>query len=177
MAKKRKTKKTTEQESAQKEAESGQRASGEPEANLGAIGVGGVGGAVAGAALGTAVGGPVGGAIGAAVGAIAGGTAADQLQDEVDPKVEELYWRDNYHKQSYFKSGDTFETYLPAYRFGWEAADREGATGREFDEIESQLKERWENQDGTWSEWTAVREVVRSGFNRIRERRLVKAEY
>jgi hypothetical protein len=157
--------KLAEKEALKEKAESGERLSGEPDSNLAAVGGGGIAGAAAGAVIGTALGGPVGAAIGAAAGGVAGAAAADQLQDELDPKLEEAYWQENYKSQPYYKPGDPYETYLPAYRFGWDAASRPEFAERDFEDVEPELKNRWEG------DWNAVRSVVRDSFMRVRLRR------
>ncbi len=154
-----------------KELESGKRVSGEPDSNLAAVGGGGIAGAAAGAAVGTVVGGPIGGAIGAAAGAVAGAAVADKVQDELDPKLEEVYWQENFKKQPYYKSGDQYEDYLPAYRLGWESAMLTDFADRNFVDVEPELRNYWENQQGVPVPWTAVRRIVRDAFDRVRRQR------
>jgi hypothetical protein len=152
-------------EALEEKAESGGRVSGEPDSNLAAVGGGGIAGAAAGAAIGGIVGGPAGAAIGAAAGAVAGAAAADQLQDELDPKLEEAYWQENYAKQPYYKAGEKYESYLPAYRFGWESASRPEYAERDFEQAEPELRKAWQG------DWDAVRLIVRDSFMRVRLRR------
>lgn len=159
-----------EEEKSPEEVESGERVSGEPESNLAAVGGGGIAGAAAGAAIGTAVGGPLGGALGAAIGGVAGGVAADQIQDELDPKLEEVYWEEHYRTRPYYQAGDKYESYLPAYRFGWESAARGEYAGRNFDELEPELENVWKTHYAASGEWRSVRERVRDAFDRIRQR-------
>jgi hypothetical protein len=165
MSKVEEKKKLSEEEALEEKAESGERVSGEPDSNLAAVGGGGIAGAAAGAVIGTAVGGPVGAAIGAAAGAVAGAAAADQIQDELDPKLEEAYWQENFQKQPYYKVGDKYESYLPAYRFGWESASRPEYAERDFEEVEPELRKSWEG------DWDPVRSIVRDSFMRVRLRR------
>lgn len=161
--KKKKEKEVLEQETV----ESGKRVSGEPESNLAAVGAGGIIGAAAGATLG-AVAGPLGAGLGAAAGSVIGGAIADKAQDELDPKVEELYWQEQHTKRSYYKSGDLYEDYLPAYRFGWENAIYKKYGDRSFEQIEPQLQTSWET--GHSEPWELVRDKVRDAFQRIREK-------
>jgi uncharacterized protein YcfJ len=156
-------KKTADSKVIQTEEESGTRTSGEPDSNLAAVGGGGIAGAATGAA--------VGGAIGAAAGAIAGAAAADQIQDELDPKLEEVYWQKNYKNQPYYKPGDKYETYLPAFRFGWESASRREFGNRSFEELEPELQNTWQNLHASHSDWSDVRLIVRDAFYRIRKKR------
>jgi hypothetical protein len=158
------------EERAKADAESGTRVSGEPENDLTAVGAGGVTGAAAGAAIGGAIGGPAGGAIGAAVGAVVGGAAADQIQNELDPKLEELYWQENFKHRPYYTDGDNYDVYLPAYRFGWEAAIRKEFAGQEFAEIEPRLAYRWQEEHGHEKSWNSVRAIVRDAYDRILQR-------
>lgn len=160
-----------EEEIKPEEVESGERLSGEPEANLPAVGAGAIAGAATGAAVGGAIGGPVGAAIGAAAGAVAGGTAGDQIQNKLDPKLEEVYWQENYMNRPYYRQGDQYETYLPAYRFGWEAANRRDYGDKDFAELEPELKRRWETEHPKSGDWNFVRDIVRDAFVRIREKR------
>ena len=159
--------KLTEEEALKEKAEAGERVSGEPDSNLAAVGGGGIAGAAAGAAIGTALGGPVGAAVGAAVGGVAGAAAADQVQDELDPNLEDAYWQENYVKQPYYKQGDKYDKFLPAYRYGWEAASRPEYRERDFEQVEPELRKTWE---GNWDE---VRPVVRDSFMRVRLRRKI----
>ena len=173
MNKKSTTKDLTEEE-IEKAEESGERVSGEPEQNLAAIGAGGIASAAAGAAIGTAVGGPIGGAIGAAAGAIVGGAAGDAIADNFDPKIEEVYWQENFRNRPYYKQGDKYEDYLPAYRFGWESAIRDEYNDRNFDALESDLRTEWEKQQKPYRNWDDARAMIEEGFVRIRNQRVKK---
>jgi Glycine zipper len=167
----KKKKKVVEEEIKPEEVESGERLSGEPDSNLAAVGAGAIAGAATGAAVGGAIGGPVGAAIGAAAGAVTGGTAGDQIQNILDPKLEEVYWQENYKHRPYYKQGDKYDTYLPAYRFGWEAASRRDYGAKNFEELEPELKNRWETEHPNSGDWNFVRDIVRDAFIRIREKR------
>jgi len=158
------------EERAREDAESGKRVSGEPESDLTSVATGGITGAATGAIIGGVVGGPIGAAIGAAGGAIAGGVAADQIQNELDPKLEELYWQENFKTRPYYTAGDNYDVYLPAYRFGWEAAIRKEFTGKDFNEIEPELARRWQVEHGHEKDWNSVRPIIADAYNRILRR-------
>ncbi len=166
-----KDKKNVTDEIKPEEVESGERLSGEPDSNLAAVGAGGITGAAAGAAIGGVLGGPIGAAIGAAAGAVAGGAAGDKIQNQLDPKLEEIYWQENYIHRPYYKAGDKYEVYLPAYRFGWEAASRRDYGDRDFAELETELASRWGQEHRDSGNWASVRDIVRDAFIRIREKR------
>jgi hypothetical protein len=155
----------------------GERVSGEPDSNLAAVGGGGIAGAAAGGAIGTAVGGPIGGVIGAVAGGVAGAAAGESIADEIDPKIEETYWRKNYHTRPYYREHRKFEDYLPAYRLGWEIAAQAEHRKREFEQSEHELRNRWQvvRQDSSL-EWEEVRHAMKDAFDRIRKANRVLKE-
>jgi hypothetical protein len=139
--------------------------SGAPGAHPVGVGAGAAGGAAVGAAVGS-VGGPVGTAVGAAVGGIAGGLAGKGVAEAINPTVEDEYWRGNYSSRPYVRGGEGYETYAPAYRYGWEsyAAYR----GRPFDEVEPDLRAEWE-RSGRSREltWDRAKEATRDAWHRV----------
>ncbi len=135
---------------------------------LGAAGgayAGAVGGAYAGAAAGTAVG-PAGIAAGAVVGAIAGGVlggyAGKGVAELVNPSEIDLYWSENYSARPYVEEGDEYDTYSPAYQYGYEA--RVKTPKKTFTDVEPSLKSDWEtrNQELAWED---VRDAVRDSYD------------
>ena len=158
----------TEEEIKEKTAE---RASGEPDSNLAAVGGGGIAGAVTGAAIGAAVGGPIGSAIGAAAGTLAGAVAVEKVADILDPKVEEEYWKTEHRNRPYYDADKEYDYYLPHYRFGWESSTREKFQDRNFEEVEPDLRQTWEKfNENSELEWEDVRDFVRDAYERIRAR-------
>jgi hypothetical protein len=128
-------------------------------------GAGAVGGAVAGAVAGTAVGGPVGTVVGGIAGAVAGAAAGHGLAEAINPTVEDAYWRDNYRTRPYV-SGESYDVYQPAYRYGWESYST--YTGRKFDEVESDLKRGWEKTEhATKLGWEKAKNATRDAWHRI----------
>ena len=109
---------------------------------------GGAGGAAAGGAIGGAIGGPIGAVVGAAAGAIAGGLAGKGIAEAVNPTVEEEYWRSEYQKRPYYKTGTDYDTYQPYYKYGYEAATRPEYRGRKFEDVERQLETEWPSYKG-----------------------------
>src|SRR5437763_1133131 len=104
---------------------------GEPGAHPIGVAGGATGGALAGAAVG-AIGGPVGAAVGGAVGAVAGGLAGKGAAEAVNPTEEDAYWRREHTSRPYVRKDTPYETYQPAYRYGWEAAARPEYANRNF---------------------------------------------
>ena len=136
----------------------------DPDSHPVGAGLGAVGGAAAGAAIGSAAG-PVGTVVGGVAGGIAGGLAGHAIADMVNPTVEEEYWRTNFSTRPY-ASGQTYETYLPAYRYGWESYPR--YAGRKFDEIEPELKRDWEKvKDSSRLSWEKAKDATRDAWHRI----------
>lgn len=76
--------------------------------------------------------------------------------------------------RGHFRDSDLSNRYqyddiAPAYRYGWSLANNERFRGREWDEIEPQAREMWEERNqGTWEEF---RESVRNSWMEARNRR------
>ena len=129
-------------------------------------GVGASGGGLAGAAIGTTVGGPVGGVVGATIGAVAGGLAGHGVAEEIDPTVEDAYWRDCYRTRPYVGADETYETYQPAYRHGWESRHRLGR--HRWEDVEGELGRGWDKVRGTSSlTWDRAKLATRDAWHRV----------
>lgn len=128
--------------------------------------MGGLGGAAAGAVAGGAIGGPVGAAVGGVVGAVAGAAAGHGIAEGVNPTVEDAYWREHYSTRGYAKPGQPYNTYQPAYRYGWEARQR--YPKRSFEDVENDLERGWERAKGTsHMAWTEARLAARDAWHRV----------
>ena len=139
--------------------------SGAPGAHPVGTGLGAAGGAAAGATLGS-VAGPVGAVVGGAIGAVAGGLAGKGAAEAVNPTVEDAYWRENYASRPYVTPGSDYETYEPAYRYGWESRDH--FVGSSFDDVESDLGREWERVKGKSAlGWDRAREAARDAWHRV----------
>jgi hypothetical protein len=127
--------------------------------------VGTAGGAVAGMAVGAAIGGPAGAVIGAAVGAVTGGVAGHGVAAAFDPKVEDLYWQNNYKTRPYVKPGAPYSDYQDAYRFGWESV---GAGYDNFDAAAPDLERNWDKvKANSRLGWSEAKDAVRDGWHRV----------
>jgi hypothetical protein len=111
------------------------------------------------------VAGPIGTGVGAVVGGVAGGLLGKGAAEAVNPTVEEEYWRDNYSTRPYVTSGADFETYRPAYQYGWESYARH--QGRRFDEVEPELRKDWETRRDTKLTWDRAKEATRDAWHRV----------
>lgn len=128
-------------------------------------GLGAAGGAAAGATLGAAAG-PVGAVVGGAIGAVAGGLAGKGAAEAVNPTVEDAYWRENYASRPYVTPGTDYDTYAPAYKYGWES--RGHFIGSTFDDVESDLGREWDRVKGASSlGWDRAREAARDAWHRV----------
>ena len=139
---------------------------GEPGAHPIGVGVGAaITGAAAGAA-GGAVGGPVGAVAGAAIGAVAGGYVGKAVEEQIDPTAEDAYWRENYRTRPYFEPGAEYDTYRPAYQYGWES--RTQFRDRRFDEVEPELQKAWGSRKGRSTlEWEKAKQAARDAWEHV----------
>jgi len=129
------------------------------------VGAGAVGVGAAGAAIGGAVGGPVGAVVGAAVGAVAGGLGGKAAAETIYPTIEDTWWRDNYRNRPYAKPGEPYETYRPAYQYGWQARMMHGDD--RWEELERNLEAGWPQARGdSRLEWSDARAAVQDAWDR-----------
>jgi hypothetical protein len=138
------------------------------------VGIGtALGGAAAGLAAGAAAG-PVGAVIGAVVGGVAGGYGGKAVGEAIDPTTEDTWLRDSFGEKKYVRSGDTFDTYAPAYRYGGAAEARHG--GRPFDEAEADLRAGWAADPAAAGlPWDHARLAVRDSYERTCQLRKQRA--
>ena len=130
------------------------------------VGAGSASAGVAGAAIGGAIGGPIGAVVGAAVGAVAGGLGGKAAAEAVNPTVEDEWWRQNYGGRPYAKAGEPYETYRPAYNYGWQARMMHGDS--EWPEIEPNLEAGWMAARGDSKlEWADARHAAKDAWDRV----------
>ena len=87
--------------------------------------------------------------------------------EKVNPTVEDSYWRDHYASRPYAKAGKSYEAYRPAYRVGWEGANRYGELN--WETAESRLRDDWNRDRGdSGLSWDDAREAARDAFQRVR---------
>src|SRR5687767_4545104 len=128
-------------------------------------GVGAAGAGAAGAAIGAAAG-PVGAVVGAVVGSVAGGLAGKAVAESIDPTAEDAYWRENYRRRPYADPAMDYDTYRPAYQYGWESRGR--YPGRRFEDVESELAQGWEKtKSKTKLGWETAKGATRDAWDRV----------
>lgn len=132
---------------------------------VGGMASGVAGAIVAGAATGSTVG-PLGAAVGAVVGGAIGAGTGHEIAAQINPKAEDLYWRNNYSSRPYVTSGAEYTTYQPAYKYGVDSFSE--YKGKSFDEVESDLGNRWDTVRGDSSlDWDAAKPATRDAYNRL----------
>lgn len=123
------------------------------------------GGAAAGAAAG-AVTGPIGAAVGAVIGGVAGGLAGKGIAEQIDPTREDAYWRDEYANRDYYEDGVAYDSYAPAYQYGWESRAR--YSDKSWADVEPELQQGWESQHTSSDlKWKKARRASRDAWDRI----------
>lgn len=140
--------------------------SGTPGAHPVGTGAGAAGAGITGAAIGAVVGGPVGAVVGGAIGAVAGGLAGKGVAESLNPTVEDAYWRANYKTRPYTKADMSYDTYQPAYKYGWESRSR--YADKKYDEVESNLESGWDRTRGTGKmAWSDAKGAVKDAWHRV----------
>lgn len=142
--------------------------SGAPGSHPVGVAAGGTAGALAGAALGSLFG-PIGTLVGGGMGAVGGAIGGKALAERVDPTAEVEYWRQDATRRDYYQRDRDFDRdYAPAYRMGTEYRNEAGS--RDWNEIEPQLRQRWESGRGgrgdSGLDWEAARPAVQDAYAR-----------
>jgi len=79
---------------------------------------------------------------------------------------EDAFWTSNYPTRPYATSARDYQSYRPAYRFGYDAANR--YHGREWDDVEPDLSRSWNSyEDRGKSTWEQVKDAVRDAWDRV----------
>lgn len=95
------------------------------------------------------------------------GAATDRSWDQ-----EDTYWRGNYQGRPYVGTNRNYDSWRPAYRYGWESANR--YNGKNWSEVEMDLRsgwERYEHRGDTRTTWEQVKDAVRDGWDRMMGRK------
>jgi hypothetical protein len=104
------------------------------------------------------------------VGAVAGGLAGKGVAEAVNPTEEDAYWRENYRGRDYVDPNAPYDTYRPAYQYGWESRTRYDK--RNFDEVENDLSRDWDNYRGDRSklDWDRAKHAARDAWERASDK-------
>lgn len=80
--------------------------------------------------------------------------------------TEDRFWREEFRNRPYASDWD-YAYWRPAYRYGFEAAER--YPGKLWDDIESDLETGWDRYEGRdeRSTWEQVKDAVRDAWHRV----------
>jgi hypothetical protein len=105
------------------------------------------------------------------IGAIVGGLAGKGVAEYIDPTHEHKYWQENFRDRDYIDANADYETYGPAYQYGWESyctIVRDGGE-EDFEAAEQALGRRWdEHRSQSDLPWHEARPAARDAWNRTR---------
>ena len=79
------------------------------------------------------------------------------------------YYR-NHFTSTYGSSGDAYDDYAPAYSYGSEMRRNQKYSGRQWDDVESDLRTDWESRStgsSAGSTWEKMKSAVRHGWDRM----------
>ena len=80
---------------------------------------------------------------------------------------DDNYYR-NHFNSTYRATGSTYDEYAPAYSYGSHMAGESRYSGRQWDEIEPELRNDWDaRRAGGASTWENMKAAVRHGWNRM----------
>lgn len=132
------------------------------------VGLGSVaGGMLAAAAVGTVTAGPVGTIVGVIAGAIAGAAGGKAVAERYDPTVEADHWRDNHAAQPFYRDGQSYEAYAPAYHLGTTSRDK--YANKSFEEAEPGLAHDYAGVKGdAHVGWEEAKHATRAAWDRVR---------
>jgi uncharacterized protein (TIGR02271 family) len=78
------------------------------------------------------------------------------------------YYR-NHFTSNYGTTGGSYEDYAPAYSYGSEMARNQKYSGRQWNEVENDLRSDWSTRSGSsaGSTWEKMKDAVKSGWDRM----------
>ncbi|AWL03208.1 YsnF/AvaK domain-containing protein [Massilia oculi] len=79
---------------------------------------------------------------------------------------QESYYREHF-RLTYGASGGAYDDYAPAYLYGSQVAGSGKYAGRQWDEIEPELRTDWESRHRGVSTWEKMKAAVRHGWDRM----------
>jgi uncharacterized protein (TIGR02271 family) len=89
--------------------------------------------------------------------------------DKITPDTDnDSYYRSHWNS-SYASSGDTYNDYEPAYRYGTQMRSDTRYQGRNWDDVESDLRSDWDTRYGKGgaSTWDRMKAAVRHGWDKV----------
>jgi uncharacterized protein (TIGR02271 family) len=98
---------------------------------------------------------------GSVAGAVGGGASSGRRSFA---DVDDEFRRD--YQTNFAKTGASYDELQPAYRCGYELRDDSRFADRDWDEVEPELRSRWEREH-PGSTWERVKAAVRHGWERV----------
>jgi hypothetical protein len=88
----------------------------------------------------------------------------DRMTEDDDDRI----YRSHY-TSTYGSSGDAYDDYAPAYRYGADSASSDKYRNRKWDEVENDLRSDWDTRSGSTagSTWERMKAAVRRGWDRM----------
>jgi uncharacterized protein (TIGR02271 family) len=85
-----------------------------------------------------------------------------------DLRDDDSYYR-NHFTSTYGASGASYDDYAPAYSYGSQMASSGRYSGRQWDDVESDLRSDWDSRYGSGgqSTWEKMKAAVRHGWDRM----------
>lgn len=89
--------------------------------------------------------------------------------DRITPDDDDDSYYRSHFTSTYGSTGASYDDYLPAYRYGSEMRRSGSYSGRNWDDVESDLRTGWETRAGNRIEaaWDRMKDAVRRGWDRI----------
>ena len=86
--------------------------------------------------------------------------------ERTDWANEETYWRNNFRQRPYVAAGQSYDSFGPAYRFGYEATGR--YRGKSWRDVESDLGRDWTRYEHRGqSTWEQMKNAVKDAWDRV----------
>jgi hypothetical protein len=89
------------------------------------------------------------------------GSESGESQRSVAGAGADSFWRKRFPTLPYVDAERGYEYYRPAFRYGWES--RTGHEDRNFHDVESELRDRWD-AGRTGLAWDEARPAVRDAY-------------
>ncbi|MDN4059261.1 YsnF/AvaK domain-containing protein [Massilia sp. YIM B02769] len=89
--------------------------------------------------------------------------------DRMTNDDDDSYYR-NHYASSYGASGDSYDSYKPAYSYGSDMRRDQKYSGRQWDDAESDLRSDWDSRypsDNGVSTWDKTKAAVKHGWDRM----------
>jgi hypothetical protein len=88
--------------------------------------------------------------------------------EQLGRQDDDSYFRNDW-QTNYSKLGGSYDDYAPAYTYGSQMRSDSRYQGRQWDDVESDLRTDWEsrNRGSTGSTWEKMKAAVRRGWDKI----------